>query len=34
MNLWLFKSEPDGWSGDQQGAKGEAGEECHVGREW
>lgn len=27
MNHWLFKSEPDGWSWDQQVAKGDAGEE-------
>ena len=27
MNYWLFKSEPDAWSWDQQKAKGEAGEE-------
>jgi predicted RNA-binding protein with PUA-like domain len=27
MAYWLFKSEPDGWSWDQQVAKGEAGEE-------
>ncbi len=26
-NYWLFKSEPDVWSWDQQKAKGEAGEE-------
>ena len=26
-NYWLFKSEPDTWSWDQQVAKGEAGEE-------
>ena len=27
MNYWLFKSEPDAWSWDQQLARGEAGEE-------
>ncbi len=27
MRYWLFKSEPDVWSWDQQVAKGEAGEE-------
>jgi predicted RNA-binding protein with PUA-like domain len=27
MRYWLFKSEPSGWSWDQQVAKGEAGEE-------
>lgn len=27
MNYWLFKSEPDAWSWDQQKAKGENGEE-------
>ncbi len=27
MNYWLFKSEPDAWSWDQQKAKGDAGEE-------
>lgn len=27
MNHWLFKSEPDSWSWDQQVAKGAAGEE-------
>lgn len=27
MTFWLFKSEPDAWSWDQQLAKGEAGEE-------
>lgn len=27
MNYWLFKSEPDTWSWDQQVAKGEMGEE-------
>ena len=27
MRYWLFKSEPDKWSWDQQVAKGEAGEE-------
>ena len=27
MNYWLFKSEPDAWSWDQQVAKGDAGEE-------
>ncbi|MGB3314368.1 MAG: EVE domain-containing protein [Albidovulum sp.] len=27
MQYWLFKSEPDTWSWDQQVAKGEAGEE-------
>jgi predicted RNA-binding protein with PUA-like domain len=29
MTFWLFKSEPDTWSWDQQVAKGEAGEEWH-----
>lgn len=29
MNFWLFKSEPDAWSWDQQVAKGQAGEEWH-----
>lgn len=29
MNFWLFKSEPDTWSWDQQVAKGAAGEEWH-----
>lgn len=29
MNYWLFKSEPDAWSWDQQVAKGEEGEEWH-----
>ena len=29
MNYWLFKSEPDAWSWDQQVAKGAAGEEWH-----
>lgn len=29
MNFWLFKSEPDAWSWDQQVAKGRAGEEWH-----
>ena len=29
MNYWLFKSEPDAWSWDQQVAKGDAGEEWH-----
>ena len=29
MAFWLFKSEPDTWSWDQQVAKGEAGEEWH-----
>ncbi len=29
MPYWLFKSEPDTWSWDQQVAKGEAGEEWH-----
>jgi predicted RNA-binding protein with PUA-like domain len=29
MAYWLFKSEPDVWSWDQQVAKGEAGEEWH-----
>jgi len=29
MNHWLFKSEPDTWSWDQQVAKGDAGEEWH-----
>jgi len=27
MSFWLFKSEPDTWSWDQQVARGEAGEE-------
>ena len=27
MNHWLFKSEPDAWSWDQQVARGDAGEE-------
>jgi predicted RNA-binding protein with PUA-like domain len=27
MRYWLFKSEPDAWSWDQQVAKGDAGEE-------
>ena len=27
MNHWLFKSEPDAWSWDQQVAKSDAGEE-------
>lgn len=27
MNFWLFKSEPDAWSWEQQVARGEAGEE-------
>lgn len=27
MNYWLFKSEPDAWSWDDQVAKGDAGEE-------
>ncbi len=27
MRFWLFKSEPDAWSWDQQVAKGDAGEE-------
>jgi predicted RNA-binding protein with PUA-like domain len=27
MNFWLFKSEPDAWSWDQQVARGTAGEE-------
>ena len=27
MNFWLFKSEPDAWSWDQQVARGDAGEE-------
>lgn len=27
MNYWLFKSEPDAWSWDQQLAKGDMGEE-------
>lgn len=27
MNYWLFKSEPDAWSWDQQVARGDAGEE-------
>jgi predicted RNA-binding protein with PUA-like domain len=27
MNHWLFKSEPDAWSWEQQVAKGDAGEE-------
>jgi predicted RNA-binding protein with PUA-like domain len=29
MAYWLFKSEPDAWSWDQQVAKGEVGEEWH-----
>ncbi|MFM2355048.1 MAG: hypothetical protein RLZZ528_784 [Pseudomonadota bacterium] len=29
MAYWLFKSEPDVWSWDQQAAKGAAGEEWH-----
>lgn len=29
MNFWLFKSEPDTWSWDQQVAKGQGGEEWH-----
>ncbi len=29
MNFWLFKSEPDAWSWDQQVAKGAEGEEWH-----
>ena len=29
MRYWLFKSEPDAWSWDQQVAKGEIGEEWH-----
>ena len=29
MAYWLFKSEPDTWSWDQQVAKGETGEEWH-----
>lgn len=29
MAYWLFKSEPDTWSWDQQVAKGRAGEEWH-----
>jgi predicted RNA-binding protein with PUA-like domain len=29
MRYWLFKSEPDVWSWDQQAAKGAAGEEWH-----
>ncbi len=29
MTHWLFKSEPDTWSWDQQVAKGEIGEEWH-----
>ncbi len=29
MAYWLFKSEPDTWSWDQQVAKGAAGEEWH-----
>ncbi|EEW25222.1 EVE domain-containing protein [Rhodobacter ferrooxidans] len=29
MRYWLFKSEPDTWSWDQQVAKGDAGEEWH-----
>jgi predicted RNA-binding protein with PUA-like domain len=29
MALWLFKSEPDVWSWDQQVAKGAVGEEWH-----
>ena len=30
MPYWLFKSEPDTWSWDQQVAKGAAGEEWRV----
>ena len=29
MKYWLFKSEPDTWSWDQQVAKGDVGEEWH-----
>lgn len=29
MAYWLFKSEPDAWSWDNQVAKGDAGEEWH-----
>lgn len=29
MNFWLFKSEPDTWSWDQQVARGAGGEEWH-----
>lgn len=29
MAYWLFKSEPDAWSWDQQVAKGDEGEEWH-----
>ena len=29
MAYWLFKSEPDAWSWDQQVAKGDRGEEWH-----
>ena len=29
MRRWLFKSEPDTWSWDQQVARGDAGEEWH-----
>lgn len=29
MTYWLFKSEPDTWSWDQQVAKGDVGEEWH-----
>lgn len=29
MNYWLFKSEPDSWSWDDQVAKGPEGEEWH-----
>ena len=29
MTFWLFKSEPDTWSWDQQVAKGSVGEEWH-----
>ena len=29
MNHWLFKSEPDTWSWDDQVARGDAGEEWH-----
>lgn len=29
MNYWLFKSEPDAWSWDDQLAKGQLGEEWH-----
>ena len=34
MTFWLFKSEPDTWSWDQQVAKGEVGEEWHEVRNY